>query len=752
MIKLKERIKILKESTDSLNTKKVADDMLEKFETGNISNAFLSEFENFLTIEMIEKLKDDKDPETEKFIIREKRNLAINNLGIRTAIKDIMESDLVKQPTVGYMVNSLSNLTIAPEFMVVERFLHTIQPLMWNDMIKKHAETVIAAVDENREDINLQTAVKLIENSSSDYLMKAFEKELDDYIINRTDPTRTKLIEKLESYKFDYNIQTLLNILKESSDGFQVYDSKKNSAVDSIYSPVLTEGENSIFYSGNTFFRKAGNNVSILNIEEMKSLPMDFVNLCHFLSQDNVKVQENLITIFSRDKKVEVFEEEGKKSLKVNDNPVTIENFNKIFTNAGIFHRDEVNMMNNVYKVVESFDNIYNIDFGKRVTSRIIEDHFVDIYNLEESIFVHKVDLRNGINEFKETSAIETRELVKDFLKFDIAESFMELLTKEETEIKEHNDGKKEIMEAIEYLEKQKENIQGALDETSSDDKLFEKRQMVSELVEELDKEMQKLKDEYNRIDRIIETTLKTKKEVDECDKKKKDDDLEEEKKKKLKEEKELKEKEEKEKVNEDDTTPGTKVRFTDGKTGVVDSWNDTEGYYIVTMDAPSDVDPETREAKDGEFEVIGEIGEEKLTEALAAGDKIKLKNGAIGSVINVNETDKEVIVSMEDGNTVSIPFDKVGEVEIIDKVAVADSEEEQRQKSSEDGKAVELEEAKSNYVEAIVKDDKGEETGKKVKMDALEYTSKSKREMIDVITENGEKTKIKKKNLKPIE
>ena len=649
MIKLKERIKILRESTDSLNTKQITDETLEKYNSNSISNAFLFEFENFLITELVKKLKDEKDPETKKFLIREKRNLAINNLGIKTAIKEISESDFSKQPTVGYMIKNLNNLVNYPEYLIVERFLHTIQPLMWNDLVKKHAEIITSAVKENQEDINLQNSIKLIEDSANDFLMKSFESELDDYIVNRTQPTRTKLIESLEKFKFDYNVQNLLNFLKESNDSFEVFDSQKNLSVNSIYSPVLVEDNKTIFYTGNTFFVKDENKISIMNIEEMKALPVDFVNMCHFLSHDNVKVQENLVTIFSRDKKVEVFLEEEQAKVKVNDDEVTLESFNKIFMNAGIFHRDEANMMNDVYKLTENFDSIFDIDFGKQISSSVIDGHFVNVFNLGENLFVHKVDNRNRINEFKQTSAIETRELVKEFLNFDITESFKSLLTIEEAKVKQLDNNKKELLEAIEYLDVQKVKMEVVLND---EEILVENNTIITDLIEELVLEIEKLKQEYNKIDQNIKNSLEVKEEV-------------------------------KEEVNEN----------------------------------------------------------------LATGDKVKLKNGAIGSVVSVNETDKEAIVLMEDGNTISIPFEKFDEVEIIDKAAVADSEEELRQKSSEAGKSEELEEAKVDYVDAEIK-----KTGEKVKMDALDYTSKGKREMVGVITEDGKKKEVVKNDLKPTE
>jgi hypothetical protein len=62
-------------------------------------------------------------------------------------------------------------------------------------------------------------------------------------------------------------------------------------------------------------------------------------------------------------------------------------------------------------------------------------------------------------------------------------------------------------------------------------------------------------------------------------------------------------------KVNEDDITPGSKVKCKDsGKMGTVQSWDDESGIYKVAIEGTDDV----MDYEDGQLEVIDDIKESK--------------------------------------------------------------------------------------------------------------------------------------------
>lgn len=873
MLKLKSRIEILKDNTASIEAKKIVENALKKYENVSISESYLSQFENFVSQDLVENLKDINDDAVKVFLIREKRLLKINNLGIKDTIKKIKESEIFNHPTMKYMIEQFKNIDVIPEYLIIEQFIDKIKPYLFDEVVKEQHQILEDNYKEFKEDIILFKSIYEFKNSSSSYLLKAFEKELDEFVINRNKQTKTKLLEKLENYKFDLFTRKLSNLIKENTGEFQLMSAQGQTNVENIYSPVIESGEKTIFFSSGTYFEKTNNSIRKLDENEINKISDKFKALSIFINQPNVKVNEENAIIYSGDKKVEINKGEKEFEIFINENKVSLKNFNKIFMNAGIFHQAEIDTMNNVYNLLENFNSIKDLHFAKRVASNILEKFHVDVFNIGEKIYINKLNGKLKINEFKELNATQTRKEIYEFMQYDIAESFKNLLSKEESVLNDIKNKQKKLTENISYLEKLKEDT---LSKIGNDKELLEDND-VKELIETIENEIEILKKAHSSLTAKIDNLTN--------------------------------ESNSDEKVNEDHIAPGTKVECTEtGENGTVQSWNDNEGHYIVLTSAGKTIEVKddgikileqkidekyTRDSllkklgktddafikvkgdsdkyliknpdsnndanaamwKDDTITVInydgddiefkysditkmffenkeikedlsttlsdeqkGSIdvmmgkgmkdddilkilntfnkdvdnteeilqymknakGPEKLKSdedalkekidsdkidlekneenkkedivkneekeyPIKAGDKVKLKNGVHGTVQSVDMNNKEAIVNMDDGKTISIPEEKFNEIEIISKKS---EEKNSELKNTKDGNTNQVEEGKEEWIEGELIDKKGKPTGEKIEVNALEYTSKGEKDKI-TIKRNNKIEKIEKKYIK---
>jgi hypothetical protein len=185
-----------------------------------------------------------------------------------------------------------------------------------------------------------------------------------------------------------------------------------------------------------------------------------------FLSQPNVEVSEGKIKIYSRDKKVEIIEEDEVLSITINGKTVSINEFNNIYLKAGIFNMQEKEVINAVHQLVEKWNLIFELDFAKSIQPTGMPNRRVDIFNLGEKIHVNKVDYLMKENLFHEDcNAVQAKNLVLEFAHYDITNAFSSMLNEKEAELRKLDDSKKKVLETITYLEERKNLLSSVDDE-----------------------------------------------------------------------------------------------------------------------------------------------------------------------------------------------------------------------------------------------------------------------------------------------
>ena len=486
MLTLKNRIQDLKNTTknsDVVDILNIANEACKKSEP---LNTLISE----TLIKDLEKYSDDDS--VKSFILREERLIAINKLGIKELVEKISESELMQNQTIKYFIESFKPLlNHNPEYLLINRFLEKVNNISWHKDVKEGVEQIKDNFNKYSDDINLCTFIGEFSKSSGEYLVKSFINEFDEYFTKRDELSKKRLVEKIKSYLHEPMLKTLNEYLISTMDGLQAAD---NSVADvkNIHSPVLIKENVEIFFSSGKFIKKSENGLETLKESEVLELSDSFKSLAFFLNSPGVKLEENKVTIYTSNKKVNITKTNEKLELLLNDKPIEFAAFTKFFMNEGIFRQNDNNILNNIVNLYENFDNIYEIDYGKKIKSKVYETQWVDVFKIDEKVYVIKNDGANKKLEFyKDLNALQTRNLVFEHIGYDMSKSFKDLLPEEQKKVDFYNKEISDINESVDYLNSKKIEIQNKMNE----DAILRSDKRISDVIEAVDEEIQKLKE-----------------------------------------------------------------------------------------------------------------------------------------------------------------------------------------------------------------------------------------------------------------
>lgn len=465
MSNLKKRVETLLAATQISEVRGACSEAITKF-SGSIAPSSpysqRSFIEETIANSLIEAIASTDELVVQEFINVENRLNGMNNLGVRNAIAAVMEDDLSKHVSVRYIMENLRRLQEVPEWIAADTAVEALSQFEWSPIVKEQLNILKTNSEKYAEDIKIYKAVAEAKATRSSYLMASLEKPIDTYLNQRTATNRSKLMEALDKFAFDPGIKQLYNVIAESANGFQIKANSSDAYFKKVYSPVyVNEGKEYFVVAGKAFV-KENESVNTVSESEMGLLPEHFMWLANYLVQSNVEVSESGVKIFSRDKKVEIIEENGVASVKVNGKIVNNADFEKVYLNSGIFRIEERAVLSSVYKIVENWDSIFELDFVKTIFSTSNPHRRVDIFRTGDKIHMNKINTSMAENVFiADCNGTQSRNEVLEFMNYDLGNTFADLLNVDEKQLKELNTKKGEILDAINYLEERKAKING---------------------------------------------------------------------------------------------------------------------------------------------------------------------------------------------------------------------------------------------------------------------------------------------------
>jgi hypothetical protein len=492
MSSLKNRIEKLKNQTSDVEVREVLENILEF--AGNVSEQKLSS----ITRERLNNFKK-KDSLVEKFLETEKHISRLDDMGISRALDRIKYTGVWEHnPRIQYVSEwyEKSKLTNTPDFLIVEQFIGQMKPFCFDPSINEAVQVVSKMQTMMAEEIAVANTIHLLENSRSSKFYKPLLESMHSYLENKSDANRSGLIAEMETYAYEPVIRNLQNVLKTfesntNTSKFNITNGSTECSVNSVYSFVLVEKNADYFVVDNHYFKKINEQVTPIDIDAMARINDSFVTLNNILNEENVSIDKETLTYRYGNNKISI--NLSDKSINLNGSSTKLEEVNRQLLESGIFRWNQQDDLNNFNLIFENIDTLCEIDFAKTIVSKKHTSIKASVIRLGDSVTVIKSNPYMNENKvFSSMNGTQARDLVLEFLNYDISESMHDFLAVEEQKIKQIESERRVILNRIEEY---KENIQKI--EEAQQDILLSGSEEIFTLKKELKREINKLKSEY---------------------------------------------------------------------------------------------------------------------------------------------------------------------------------------------------------------------------------------------------------------
>jgi hypothetical protein len=504
MLNLKKKIKELHESTSSLEAKSICKEFLENF--SNLSDSQISPV-------IVEQLKNiaDSDNQVAKFVQIAEKIDAVNNIGVARGIATIKESQIYSYPGLRYGLEKIENSLInkqvkivesdaqhrnftpqdtwsslkmnegfkiqttntagKPEYLLVDNLLECLKNFIWDSIVEKVYTELKNKREDLKESIDVAISMYNMNSNKGAFFFDTLIPKLEDHFVNPTENSRTSLIESLRKMNF-YPVaknlsESLSNIQRANTKGVQIISDNTKCTVSSIYSPVLLENGSEYFFAKGNFYSKADGKIVKIDESAAVSLPEKFRDICRIVSSPSVFIKEGKISFYLKRNKVEILENENKVEILFNGSKVTSTDLAKNMVSAGLFRLEESRIAYDVQAVAESFSNIFDLDFGKIIESKAHQGSYVILMKDGDNIYVNKINESVKTNEFfSDLNATQARNIILEFIGFDIKESMAEYLEHDEVKLKEMRETRIDILNNIAIIEANLNKVNSTLQDS----------------------------------------------------------------------------------------------------------------------------------------------------------------------------------------------------------------------------------------------------------------------------------------------
>ena len=432
------------------------------------------------------------------------------SLGLNNTLRAIKNSPAYEIPGLAMVVenyfSSLNNKLIDESVLYVP-FIKDITNFSWDNRIKGILENCKENLEKYSREIEISKAIYQIKNSPGRDLYESLVESLNEWV-NEEVKNTDKLIKNINKWTFSPVIRELVKSLaileNRNGDKFQIAKDNTVSDVIGLYAPVLVKENFTIFYANNTFF-KIDESFSLISPEKIEKLKggKAFLESVSILSDPNISISEDRITLVNKSMRVEYMLDE---SEKVFINGKEIKEKSNIGLSISVMMKDnlfsyDAHFVNKAVKVYEATSYLAEINWGKKIKSTLYEGLEVNILKYKNKIYLHKINPAMGLNIVSECSAKKAVQSIKELMKFDISESLTEFLTGEEAIKSVLNNDKNAVLSNINKIEGLIAKIDSKLPEVYG-----EGRESLIEAKEGLEDEISILRAKWNEINIMMES------------------------------------------------------------------------------------------------------------------------------------------------------------------------------------------------------------------------------------------------------
>jgi len=424
--------------------------------------------------------------------------MALNN----TSFVELAEAKILVDKYINHV--SIKGLS---EAFLIEAMISELEQFAWEKNAKAALVNLKKAFESNRKEIEVAKAIEEINGSGGRDLYSSIVEAMRNWLSSE-DRISEKLLVDLKKWSFNPIVRSLVervsNLQSQSGNKFNVKVNSSNCDVKSIIAPSLVTENSSVFVTSNRFFRATEDGVRIMEREEAGRLSGRFLKSVLALSNPNVKINESGLDLYiGKNKLSVVFESEtDTKNIFFNGKRIAEDKlgFTLSFELRNGF-QGSANAIEHAVQVVEAANYLSEIDFGKKIVSKIYEGVEANVFKFDNRVFVHRVNPAMKKNELFEGNGSQAVNLVKEFLGFDLSESMTEILDKEERILSIMKNDKAEIKKNLAIIESEVNKINKALESNPS----LQNSDEIKEAQKMLSIESNSLKEKWNQISVEIE-------------------------------------------------------------------------------------------------------------------------------------------------------------------------------------------------------------------------------------------------------
>jgi hypothetical protein len=432
------------------------------------------------------------------------------SVGVLETAMALNNTSFVELPEAKVLVDKYINhaaIKGISEAYLIESMISELESFSWETNAKSALNTLKKTFESNRREIEVAKAIEEINRTAGKDLFSGIVESMKNWLASEQRISES-LLKDLKKWGFNPTVRNLVEkvsyLENNSSSRFSIKVASDTCNVNPIIAPSLVTESASVFVTSDRFFRATEEGVTVMERAEASKLPGKFLNAVLALSSPNVKVNESGLDLYIGNNKLSVvFESEtDTKNIFFNGKRVAEDRlgFTLSFELRNGF-QGSANAIEHAVQVVEAANYLSEIDFGKKISSKIYEGVEANVFKFGEKVYVHKVNPAMKKNELLEGNGNQAVNIVKEFLGFDLSESMTEVLEKEERILAIMKNDKESIKNNLAVVENEMNKIAKAIESNpalQNSDEIKEAQVMLSN-------ESTALKSKWNQITVEIE-------------------------------------------------------------------------------------------------------------------------------------------------------------------------------------------------------------------------------------------------------
>jgi hypothetical protein len=479
-----------KQSLDSAILKEKFSTLLEKLDRNNTSKMIVERyFASVSSLEIAEGKVTAKDAYDELRGIGVEQNKA-RHLVTASTINEKKGSvaDQYFLQRVHILESAIKDLKAYDWMKPVGEFIKESQEFLKRNELSILVERIIFDLETDRSANYYKKAIdKLAEAAKSDNLVFAITETLSS---EKWIPLVKKLVEHCEK-------------MKGATNGHN-----PNFKVSRVYSPVefIEESGTYTFHSCNKVFETDGKTIT-----ESQNKPSEsFAKLVSIA--ESAKFANKMMRLYPNPNSVVDIDFNGESpKVLINNKLVESANVESQLIAGGYLKYGEISKASQITHAISEGRNIKELDFAYRVTSSVFEGLSATIFNLNENVYIQKINKGMKENSFiLAESAEDAVRLVKEFMNYDISGSLTHLLETEKAESEMRSKEISKIESRIKFLIESRENLErvAKLNGVENTTKIKAAKELLESQITEQEIELKKATGEFKETEKVNESCV----------------------------------------------------------------------------------------------------------------------------------------------------------------------------------------------------------------------------------------------------